>query len=317
MPMKIFFYSKCMGVVMKALSFLYCKTIPVEEALLYECSDRLLVAKNICEANKLDQEIVILEIRNTLGETVVGSIYEKHDDDDIIYMPSWMANRLHSTNIEIKTVPLHTCTQLSLRPYNKGLFFIKDWHLDLRDTLRRYVSVTEGMIIPMNIKGLLHFSVERCAPHTTVCLHNVGNIDLNIMTSHEELADVPPPQISTVKPIVKPMVKPMANPKPKEHTTTHDPSKDYTNVPYLALLPPRLRKYDYGDLQIFGGASNTLGGTKPDTSHSPQVYAGYAALQRQKEAKIEHKIADGIVCVAYNYSDWHRAKKIESQGSPK
>lgn len=300
---------------MKALSFLYCKTIPVEEALLYECSDRLLVAKNICETNKLDQEIVILEIRNKLGETVVGSIYDKHDDNDIIYMPSWMANRLHSTNIEIKTVPIHTCTQLSLRPYNKGLFFIKDWHLDLRDTLRRYVSVTEGMIIPMNIKGLVHFSVERCAPHTTVCLHNVGNIDLNIMTSHEELADVydtPPPKTQQ-----KPVVSSIAIPTPKEpkkQTNNHDP---YTNTPYLALLPPRLRKYDYGDLQIFGGAGNALGGKKPDTMHSPQVYAGYAALQRQKETKIEHKIAEGIVCVAYNYSDWHRTKKIESQKSPK
>lgn len=237
---------------MRALPILQCRTVPAEFIVQYECSDRLLVAKNIQASQNLQNTPCILRISNVLDAHVVGTVYGFHDDDDIIYMPMWMMNSLKVTNnVTISCVPINTCTKATIKPYNAGLFEIDDWHIKLRNGLRQYSTLTRGDLIPMNIDGIIYFSVEMLYPRLfdTIYLIGSGEMEIDIRASFEleniiAKKDKTAALIHALTPIVAEIPQ----------------APDYSKIPYLAIVPLKIREMAiYDAIDIFSGKGNRLG----------------------------------------------------------
>ena len=223
---------------MHVLPFIQCRTIPAEFIIQYECSDRLLVAKNIQASYALYSTPCLLRITNNIDTYVVGTIYGFHEEDDILYMPMWMMNILKTTQrVTIACIPTQACTKLSIKPYNSGLFEISEWDVKLRNGLRLYSSLTKGNMIPINIDGLVYFTVEMLYPQSydTVYLIGSGEMEVDIRPS-VELEHAVRKQI---------LVSPIKT--------------DYSQVPYLVSIPHTLRKHAlYDTLNVFGGTAHTI-----------------------------------------------------------
>ena len=249
---------------MRVLPFVQCKSIPYESLVHYECSDRLLVAKNILVAHSLNHTPCILQLTNPLGLRVVGTVMNTHSDTDIIYMPLWMLNHLKTTqHITLACVPIHACTKLVIKPYNKNLFEIKDWYVHLRNGLRLYSTLTRETTITINIDGLLYFSVEMLYPQTatTIYVPASGSMEIDIQPSFELQTSIPVTATATA-------------------TSTPKTLADYQKIPYLSVIPLKIREQlRYDAIHIFGGTAHRIGGTP--TTVSAQQAAYDAALNRR------------------------------------
>lgn len=241
---------------MRVLPFLQCSTVPPELLIQYECSDRLLVAKNIQGSHNLHRTPCLVRISNELGVYVVGTPYGFHDEDDIIYIPMWMMHILKTTHcLSIACVPIHVCTKLTIKPHNSGLFDIDDWDIKLRNGLRLYSTLTKGNMIAIHIDGLVYFTVEMLYPqsHDTIYLIGSGEMEVDIRPSFE-LEYTMMKQTRSTALVHNPMPNEIENlPKPK------DASTDYSQIPYLVSIPSKLRKHAlYDTLNAFGGVAHSI-----------------------------------------------------------
>ena len=269
---------------MRVLPFIQCSTVPAEHITQYECSDRLLVAKNIQASHDLYRTICLLRISNDLDTYVVGTVYGFHDEDDIIYMPMWMMHILKTTHhVTIATVAHHACTKLSIKPYNSGLFEIEDWALKLRNGLRLYSTLTKGNMIAIHIDGIVYFTVEMLYPqsYNTIYLVGSGEMEVDIRPSFEleHTAMRNPCSIILVNECMPTAVE---NPPTATNKTnasnTYKASDDYSQIPYLVSIPHKLRKHAlYDRLNVFGGAAHSI---RTDTDSVITRGPGDAARRR-------------------------------------
>jgi hypothetical protein len=242
---------------MRALPFLQCRTVPPEFLIQYECSDRLLVAKNIQESHNLHNIPCLLRIQNELDVYVVGTAYGFHEEDDIIYMPMWMIHILKTTHcLSIASVPTHACTTLSIRPHNSGLFEIDDWHTKLRNGLRLYSTLTKGNMIAMQIDGLVYFTVEMLHPniYDTVYLIGSGEMEVDIRHSFElEYTMLKQARrIAFLNDLIPNKIENLPN-LPKNTLV------DYSDIPYLVGVPTNLRRHSlYDTLKAFSGTAYSI-----------------------------------------------------------
>lgn len=259
---------------MRVLPFLQCKSIPYESLVNYECSDRLLVAKNILVAHNLNHTPCILQLTNPLGLRVVGTVMNTHSDTDIIYMPSWMLNHLKTTqHITLACVPICACTKLVIKPYNKNLFEIKDWYVHLRNGLRLYSTLTHETTITINIDGLLYFSVEMLYPQTATTIYVPASdaMEIDIQPSFEYQTSLSHKDIQPSSELQTSLPRKIAHPKTLA---------DYRQIPYLFTIPLKIREQlRFDAIHIFGGTGHRLGGTP--TTVSAQQAAYDAALIRR------------------------------------
>ena len=237
---------------MRVLPFIQCSTIPAEFLTQYECSDRLLVAKNIQGVYYLDNTPCLLRISNDMDTYVVGTVYGLHDDDDIIFMPMWMMCILKTTHhVSIARVPAHACTKLTIKPHNAGLFDIDDWHIKLRNGLRLYSTLTKGNMIAMHIDGLVYFTVEMLCPEIcdTIYLIGSGEMEVDIRPSFE-LEYTMMKQTRSIALVNESMPK------------TENTSVDDSPMSYLVSIPHKLRKHPlYDTLKAFTGAAYSISTT--------------------------------------------------------
>jgi hypothetical protein len=256
-----------------ALPFFQCKSIPYESLIQYECSDRLIIAKNIQDSQGLDHTPCILQITNSLDISVVGTVYNVHSENDIIYMPTWMMATLKTTqNCTIACVPVRACTSAVIKPYNTGLFEIKDWHIKLCNGLRLYSTLTQGNTITIDIDGAIYFTVEMLHPETskTIYVPASGHMEIDIRASFEAEYTTKKQEESKEskesKEIGSEMKKTLA---------------DYSQIPYLAIIPYKIREQlRYEAINIFGGRAYRLA----DSQQIPvkaAVAAGEAAIRRK------------------------------------
>jgi len=253
-----------------ALPFFQCKSIPYESLIQYECSDRLIIAKNIQDSQGLDHTPCILQITNSLDISVVGTVYNVHSENDIIYMPTWMMATLKTTqNCTIACVPVRACTSAVIKPYNTGLFEIKDWHIKLCNGLRLYSTLTQGNTITIDIDGAIYFTVEMLHPETskTIYVPASGHMEIDIRASFEaEYTTKKQQESKELEPEVLEVKKTLA---------------DYSQIPYLAIIPYKIREQlRYEAINIFGGRAYRLA----DSQQIPvkaAVAAGEAAIRRK------------------------------------
>lgn len=239
---------------MHVLPFIQCRTVPAEFIIQYECSDRLLVAKNIQGLHDLHRVPCLLRVSNDMDVYVVGTIYGFHDDDDIIYMPMWMMNILKTTHrVSIACVPIRACTKLSIIPHNAGLFDIDDWHIKLRNGLRLYSTLTKGTMIVINIDGLVYFTVKMLYPQSydTIYLIGSGEMEVDICPSFE-LEYTLTKQARSMALVNDPTPNKVENPPKKT-------LGDYSQIPYLVGVPTNLRRHPlYDTLKAFGGTAYSI-----------------------------------------------------------
>ena len=258
---------------MHVLPFLQCKTVPAEFIIQYECSDRLLVAKNIQGLHDLHRLPCLLRVSNDMDVYVVGTIYGFHDDDDVIYMPMWMMNLLKTTQrVSISCVPTHACTKLSIKPHNAGLFDIDDWHIKLRNGLRLYSTLTKGNTIPLNIDGLVYFTVRMLYPqsHDTIYLIGSGEMEVDICPSFE-LEYTLTKQVHSAELANDPIPN-------KVETIPKNPLGYYSQIPYLVGVPTNLRRHPlYSTLKAFSGTAYSI---STATDSFPLRGPGEAARRR-------------------------------------
>ena len=167
-----------------------------QEMYEFECSDRLLLPKLLfegfeCAAGKT----ILLSISNSIGQTIAGTIYGTHVEQDIIYVPSWMYYYIDITdNVLYSTIEQCVCSKLSIRPHHNNFIAVKNWTIELGKALERYTSITEGAIIPLIINGIVQkFTIVGLYPynHKTCILQNGNIIDVNILKSLENIKQEP------------------------------------------------------------------------------------------------------------------------------
>ena len=253
-----------------ALPFFQCKSIPYESLIQYECSDRLIIAKNIQDSQGLDHTPCILQITNSLDISVVGTVYNVHSENDIIYMPTWMMATLKTTqNCTIACVPVRACTSAVIKPYNTGLFEIKDWHIKLCNGLRLYSTLTQGNTITIDIDGAIYFTVEMLHPETskTIYVPASGHMEIDIRASFEaEYTTKKQQESKELEPEVLEVKKTLA---------------DYSQIPYLAIIPYKIREQlRYEAINIFGGRAYRLADSQQIPAKAA-VAAGEAAIRRK------------------------------------
>jgi hypothetical protein len=227
----------------------------------------------------------LLRITSGIDTFVAGVVYGFHDDVDIIYMPMWMIHTLHATtNLSITPIPKNICTKVSIKPYNSGLFEIDNWHIKLRNGLRLYSTLTRNHTIVMDIDGMIEFSVVGLLPqqYDTVYLIGSGEIEIDIRPSFEI------ERIAMKEQVMNTTINRATASDKATHTATHTMTDtvDYSKIPYLAMIPPRLRdKMRYDHIKKFTGTPYSTGVTPCSL---PPIRAAYeAALQRkEKEASV-------------------------------
>lgn len=259
-----------------ALPFFQCKSIPYESLIQYECSDRLIIAKNIQDSQGLDHTPCILQITNSLDISVVGTVYNIHADNNIIYMPTWMMATLKTTqNCTIACVPVRACTSAAIKPYNTGLFEIKDWHIKLCNGLRLYSTLTQGNTITIDIDGAVYFTVEMLHPETskTIYVPASGHMEIDIRASFEAEYTTQKQERNERK---ESKESKELGPEVLEVKKT---LADYSQIPYLAIIPYKIREQlRYDAINIFGGRAYRL--TDAQTQQIPAKAAGEAAIRR-------------------------------------
>ena len=257
---------------MRAVSFLQCNTVPACQYVQYECSDRLLVAKNIRDSHMFEGLHSLLRITSGIDTFVAGVVYGFHDDVDIIYMPMWMIHTLHATtNLSITSIPKNICTKVSIKPYNSGLFDIDNWHIKLRNGLRFYSTLSRNHTIVMDIDGMIEFSVVGLLPqhYDTVYLIGSGEIEIDIRPSFE---------IERI--VMKEQVMNTTINKAMDAATN---TVDYSKIPYLVMIPARLREQmRYDHIKKFTGTPYSIGTA---TCSLPPIRAAYEAALRRNNIK--------------------------------
>ena len=232
---------------MRAKSFAECSEIPPEQMSTYECSDRILACK--AQFNRMgfseETKSMLLHISNTIGKSVIGMVHSFHNDEDVLYLPSWMIHTLQVTShLSIASVIQRAATKIILKPMNSGLYELADWCYKLNSSLRNYNTLTKGDVIALHIDGIQFFRVEMLYPiqYMTVYLRLQDTIELSIVSSVEEDA------------------KKEYSPTVIKRTVKKDP--------------------DYAPIHAFVGTGQRLGGASYDVSLSPNMLAVDAAKER-------------------------------------
>jgi hypothetical protein len=162
----------------------------------FEYSDRLLLPKSLfegfeCKAGKT----TLLSITNSIGQSVTGTVYGAHENQYIIYVPSWMYYSIDLTdNVVCSLLEQCICSKMTIRPHHDKFIETKDWTIQLGKALERYTSITEGSIIPLCIEGIVQkFTIVVLYPykHKTCILQNGDVLDINILKSLELVKQEP------------------------------------------------------------------------------------------------------------------------------
>ena len=175
---------------MRVNPFTHAKFLPYKELEAFECSDRIIVGKTTFEMLKYsEEETVLINITNRLGQTIAGTIFGYHLEEDILYVPTWMFYNLDVTdNIAISVIYKVPCSKITIRPHNNEFLSISDWNEQLGSGLKYYTSLTENTVVPIIIAGNIHkFSIEGMYPykHKTCILQTNTVLELNVVKSLE------------------------------------------------------------------------------------------------------------------------------------
>jgi hypothetical protein len=220
----------------------------------HECSDRIWLSRREFEAWVTSSEVgttTILRLSNGIDNSL-GSVFGMHhSEDDLVYVPSWMYEILHSDygEVEDEVTAIRTepslCTGLLLQPHTSDHISAPDPQELLRLAFEMYTCLSPGQTIPLWIGHHFMVTIVALRPRDEpVCIRNC-----------EVVLELMPP---LDMPIPVPPVAPPAAPEPES-----------------PVVPPPV---------AFTGAGRAVGGASIGTKSRREAMAE-AALRRIRESK--------------------------------
>lgn len=234
---------------MRVCPFYECVSISKKDLQVYECSDRILLCRAFFQRASFPLGPLLLRISNALQQSVVGTVNDLHDDEDIVYAPQWMIHSLQLlSNVTLSVVPQRPCTTIVLKPFHAGAFLEAQWPAVLSSALRNYNTLTKGAILPLDISGIEFVKVEALVPieYNTVFMRMQETVEISVRVSVEE-----------------------------------EKKSEYT--PRLVVRGKRRNNFDEPEsnpIVCFVGKGYTLNGSAYDASLTPSQLAYQAALAR-------------------------------------
>jgi hypothetical protein len=164
--------------------YFLCNHFPKEELKTYECSDRILLCRNFFTKVSFAPGAILLKLSNTLDESISGVVFNLHDDENIVYVPSWMYYTMSIVdNVIITQIAIQRCKKIMIQPHTSAIQTIADWETKLNRAFLGYNSLTVDTRIPLLIDDVMHFvSIKGLSPqkYTTVFVQNGGDVELEI-----------------------------------------------------------------------------------------------------------------------------------------
>ena len=246
---------------MRILPLVYYDILSEEDVAEQECSDRIWIPRNEFQRRMTVAEpgiLILLRLRNAVGQTVIGSAHSEHiGDEDIIYVPQWMYTKLDCDTdyVDIESFEASLCTRLILQPHTSDHLHVADPQELLRDAFERYSCLEPGETLPLWIEGRqITVTISDLLPKRTesLCIRNC-EIELELLPPLD--LPIPPPPTTYQVP-------------PAFSALAHD---IISSVPSLPSAPP-----------IFA-AGCSLGGVV-DSSKSKRDLVREAALLRLKSS---------------------------------
>ena len=238
--------------------FYLCNHVPKEELRNYECSDRILLCRNFFKTVTFPQGAILLKLTNSADDSVAGVVFNLHDDDNVVYVPSWMYYAMSIVeNISVSQIAIQRCTKIMIQPHTPSLESIPDWDSKLNKAFLAYNSLTVDSRIPLLIDDRMHFvCVKGLSPqkYTTVFVQNGGDVELEI-----------------------------APPLVKEPLEENDDPK----IPFFFIRGWRHKKRKQTLLEqfhSFEGFGRLVGGSYGDPNETQRYKCAEAALQRIQSA---------------------------------
>ena len=139
---------------MKVCPFMICPHIPAAERMVYECSDRILIAANLFQEHKMGMwQSRLIHITNSNNESIAGFIFNVHPDPDVIYVPSWMY-RVLSIVTDVRVVELKTleCERIVFESHTREFIDTENWKEQLADHISKFATLLPNsqIYIPFN-----------------------------------------------------------------------------------------------------------------------------------------------------------------------
>jgi hypothetical protein len=173
---------------MKALPVFLCPHVKREDLADYECSDRLVIGRKALVPYYRSGAPIYLTFRNRLARTVSGTVFQQIDEDNIVYMPTWMYQHLQiTTDLLFFNTPTKQCTSITVRPQTSDLFRPENYIQKLGNALQKYNTLSKDTKICLQLDDPTFVWIDAIAPAycTTVELLNDTSIDIVLMESLE------------------------------------------------------------------------------------------------------------------------------------
>jgi len=142
-----------------------------EELQQHECSDRIWLSRKEFAKWVEDTEpgiISILELKNRFDQVGYGTPFGVHheDDDDRVYIPSWMYELLDydDTAITISKISPGLCTQMTIQPFTSDHLMAEDPCELLRVAFEQYSCLTAGTTLPLWIGHAIMVDINTLLP---------------------------------------------------------------------------------------------------------------------------------------------------------
>ena len=180
---------------------IYLQHITDDEIAQYDCSDKIWLGRSTYERWVTSSEpgiVNIVQLTNGVDQTVVGSIYSVHqDDEDVIYVPDWMYKMLDydAEHITLTRYEASLCTGLTILPHTSDHIHAPDPQELLRDAFEQYSCLTPGQTLQLWITfpepHAFTVTITQLAPRdTTLCIRNC-EVELELLPPLD--LPIPPP----------------------------------------------------------------------------------------------------------------------------
>ena len=169
---------------MRLLPFPFFSSLSQRDMVLYECSDRIVVPKELYEG--YSDKNAILRIENEVGEYSGGTLYGPHSgDESLLFVPSWMFYRFTNPIVSLTSLVSVPCEHIQIRPPTDVWFKQEGVPASFQESLLNYKTLTQQsqILVATDPPTSVRIELLHPAKPQTLLVHNVGTVGLTILPS--------------------------------------------------------------------------------------------------------------------------------------
>jgi hypothetical protein len=128
-------------------------------------------------------ELILYELKTPAGTVVATPVGPHYEEENILFVPTWMWNRLKGDGDVSVTCVLERChpsmaSMISLEPHTSMLLACKDPETALRNAFEQYSCIQRGETYPLQLEDLpelLWVTIPAVAPESAapLCIRNI------------------------------------------------------------------------------------------------------------------------------------------------